>query len=713
MAKDKYVGKKLSGRYEIIDVVGIGGMAMVYRARDQVLGRYVAVKILKDEFAKDPDIRKRFSIESQAVAKLSHQNIVSVYDVGSENGMDYIVMELMEGITLKEYLQKKGRLSWQESVFFAQQICRALVHAHSRGIIHQDIKPQNVIILRDGTAKLTDFGIASFAATQETRVVQEAIGSVHYVSPEQAKGGKIDFRTDIYSLGVVMYEMLTGKLPFTGETAIQVVMQHLNAVPLPPRDLVPDIPEGLDAIVMHAMCAQISKRYATAEELYTDLERLRNNANAHFNYGAEEDGTQVITPEVRKVRKNTNNEVRTGGNVRQTGTGGAAVRGRQEERKQEIIEREPEPEPEREGFFDRLSERPGLAAGIAVTVFAVIALLVAGLLLHTGKSSEDLVDVPSLIGQTIDEVMEDAELTEKFTIKEASQRKESDRPEGEILEQDPKDGTKVLKGAEITLTVSKGGENVKDTYKVIDLNGRTMEYAKEILGARDVMYEVFEENSETVEAGKIIRTDPSAGKELDKDSVLTIYVSIGKAAKETQVPNIVGKSQSDAESALSERGLSLGSVTPCESSEAAGTVIWQSLSEGETVTEGTAVNIQISSGSGGTQQQKPDQPLDATDNPEGTEPPEDGSNEDGNTDGEDGNTGNEEGGDGFADITVPLPDNTDMSNVQIFVDGEIQYDQTLDTSQGSATISVPGSVGEHEVTVNIDGNSSSSSYEFK
>lgn len=224
MENDKYIGRLLGGRYELIDVVGVGGMAVVYRARDTILGRYVAIKILKEEFAKDPDIRKRFAIESRAVAKLSHHNIVSVYDVGNEDGTDYIVMELIEGVTLKEYLQQKGRLSWQESIFFAEQISSALVHAHSRGIIHQDIKPQNVIILRDGTAKLTDFGIASFATTQETRVVQEAIGSVHYISPEQAKGSKIDYRTDIYSLGVVMYEMLTGRLPFEGETALQIVM---------------------------------------------------------------------------------------------------------------------------------------------------------------------------------------------------------------------------------------------------------------------------------------------------------------------------------------------------------------------------------------------------------------------------------------------------------------------------------------------------------
>ncbi|MDO5141990.1 MAG: protein kinase, partial [Eubacteriales bacterium] len=301
---DNYIGKSLGGRYEIIDVVGVGGMAVVYRARCHVLNRYVAVKILKDEYAKDPEIRKRFSIESQAVAKLAHQNIVSVYDVGNDHGIDYIVMELIEGITLKEYMQQKGRLTWQEAVFFAEQICRALVHAHSRGVIHQDIKPQNVIILRDGSAKLTDFGIASFATTQETRVVQEAIGSVHYISPEQAKGSKIDYRTDIYSLGVVMYEMLTGKLPFEGETALQVVMQHLNAMPLAPSELVPGIPRGLDAIVMHAMSANIGRRYASAEALYADLERVKNDVTVQFDYPTDDSGeTQVIGREVQRAAR--------------------------------------------------------------------------------------------------------------------------------------------------------------------------------------------------------------------------------------------------------------------------------------------------------------------------------------------------------------------------------------------------------------------------
>ena len=413
----------------------------------------MAIKILKEEFAKDPDIRKRFAIESRAVAKLSHHNIVSVYDVGNEDGTDYIVMELIEGVTLKEYLQQKGRLSWQESIFFAEQISSALVHAHSRGIIHQDIKPQNVIILRDGTAKLTDFGIASFATTQETRVVQEAIGSVHYISPEQAKGSKIDYRTDIYSLGVVMYEMLTGRLPFEGETALQIVMQHINAVPPMPSELVPDIPKGLDAIVMHAMCANISRRYASADELCADLcARARGPGHAvllyrlgrqlgrdagHRTGGAARGpscGSRGIRPPSRRHRAAAAvNRTRTpGGPARRRTCARAGVA----------------------DFFEKLSERPAMAAGMAVAVVAAISLLVVAVLMFTGSGKSAKIDVPDLIGRTIDDVYADSEVMNNFEIKEAPSRQESDRPAGEILDQDPGEGQQAIKGSVITVTVS-------------------------------------------------------------------------------------------------------------------------------------------------------------------------------------------------------------------------------------------------------------------
>ena len=520
---DKYIGSMLGGRYQIEEIVGVGGMAVVYRARDTILGRDVALKVLKKEFAEDPDIRKRFSIESRAVAKLSHHNIVSVFDVGSEDGTDYIVMELIEGITLKQYLQRKGHLSWQETIFFAEQVARALMHAHSRGIIHQDVKPQNVIILRDGTAKLTDFGIASFAAAQETRVVQEAIGSVHYISPEQAKGSKIDYRTDLYSLGVMMYEMLTGKLPFEGETALQIVMQHINEVPIIPSAFVPGIPKGMDDIVMHAMSAHISRRYESAEKMYEDMEVLRSDPNARFHYVASEDNsgeTQIIGADIQRAARRSAAEHEA---ASVEGAAAPRTRTRTQTRTRTGFRKKEQDEPN--GFFEKLAERPGMAVGMAVGVIAVISLLLVGILMITGSSDKsEKIIVPDLIGRNIDEVMADPDITDNFTVKEATERQESDRPVGEILEQDPNgDGKKkATKGTIITVTVSSGGENVKDTYKVIDFTGKTLDYVQAALASHDIKCEVVEEYSDDVEEGKVIRTDPEAGTELEKGATLTV-----------------------------------------------------------------------------------------------------------------------------------------------------------------------------------------------
>ncbi|MDY3618104.1 Stk1 family PASTA domain-containing Ser/Thr kinase [Agathobaculum sp.] len=664
---DKYIGKLLGGRYEIIDVVGVGGMAIVYRARCHVLNRYVAVKILKDEYAKDADIRRRFSIESQAVAKLSHHNIVSVYDVGNDGGVDYIVMELMEGVTLKEYLQKKGHLSWQESLFFAQQIARALVHAHSRGIIHQDIKPQNVIILRDGTAKLTDFGIASFATTQETRVVQEAIGSVHYISPEQAKGSTIDYRTDIYSLGVVMYEMLTGKLPFEGETAIQVVMQHLNAVPLRPSEMQPGIPAGMDDIVMHAMCANISKRYATADELYADLERLKNNEHAQFTYerahGTGE--TQVLGPEVQQA-------------ARRTPVSAERDRNAAPRRSQTAVR-------EKESFFDRLGERPALAAGIAVAVFAVIALIVAGALILTGGGGEK-VKVPTFVGQYIDDVMENEEWTGNFTLKEAPQRVESTRPLGEILEQDIDSGKSVAKGAVITLTVSAGGDQVDNSYSIpTEFKGQTLEYVQTVLQKYDIPYKVEEEFSEDILAGGVIRTSPEAGEKLKKGETLILYVSKGKEIKETEVPNLYGQTKSAAEKMLTDAGLKLGSVNEVESDAAVGTVVWQSANKGSKVSEGAEISIQIAKAK--------EAPPDTPDNPDD---PNQGGTDDPGTEPPAPTTGT-------ASIPVVAPEDTESAHIVITLDGEVLFDAVREMPNGSVIVQVTGPLGSHQVQVSVDG----------
>lgn len=697
MENDKYIGRLLGGRYELIDVVGVGGMAVVYRARDTVLGRYVAIKILKEEFARDPDIRRRFAIESRAVAKLSHHNIVSIFDVGNEDGTDYIVMELIEGVTLKEYLQQKGRLSWQESVFFAEQISSALLHAHSRGIIHQDIKPQNVIILRDGTAKLTDFGIASFATTQETRVVQEAIGSVHYISPEQAKGSKIDYRTDIYSLGVVMYEMLTGKLPFEGETALQIVMQHINTVPVPPSELVPDIPKGLDEIVMHAMCANISRRYASADELHADLVRVREDPTVEFYYTAPDDSsgeTQVIGREVQRAARQAAAEeqvYQAAPRHRETSERRTTGREAPSRRRTSVRGRESA------DFFEKLSERPAMAAGMAVAVVAVISLLVVAVLMVTGGSKSAKIDVPDLIGRTIDDVYADSDVMNNFEIKEASSRQESDRPAGEILDQDPGEGQQAVKGSVITVTVSAGGDNVKDTYKVVDFTGKSLDYVAASLDAHGIELKKEKEYSDDVEEGKVIRTDPEAGTELARGETLTVYISLGKEQKSADVPSLTGMTQEAAQRALSERGLSLGSVDQVESDKPEGTVVWQSIDANSSVNQGTTVNIQISKGKK-ADEQKPDSSTTG------------------------GNTGSSEDdtpgrlpptpAEGSATIPVALPDSADTAHVVIYVDGVIQYDDTPSTSQGSIAVTVQSTAGDHEVTVSVDGSSTTQTYSF-
>ena len=282
---DQYIGKLLDNRYEILERVGAGGMAVVYKARCHRLNRLVAIKILKSDLAQDAEFRRRFHDESQAVAMLSHPNLVAVYDVSRSDELEYIVMELIDGITLKQYMQKKGEaLNWREALHFITQIMKALGHAHSRGIIHRDIKPHNIMVLRDGSVKVADFGIARLTSAAQNTLTQEALGSVHYISPEQARGSHIDARSDIYSAGVVLYEMITGRLPYEGDSPISVAIQHINSIPLSPREINPEIPEALESITMKAMAANMDQRYANADAMLADLEEFRKNPNINFDY---------------------------------------------------------------------------------------------------------------------------------------------------------------------------------------------------------------------------------------------------------------------------------------------------------------------------------------------------------------------------------------------------------------------------------------------
>ena len=406
------IGKMLDNRYELLEVIGSGGMAIVYKAKCHRLNRLVAVKVLKSDLAEDADFRRRFRDESQAVAMLSHPNIVSVYDV-SRGETEYIVMELIDGITLKQYMEKRGQLNWREALHFITQIMKALAHAHSRGIIHRDIKPQNIMVLRDGSVKVADFGIACLANSANT-LTQEALGSVHYMSPEQARGDRTDARSDIYSAGVVLYEMLTGRLPFEGDSAVSVAIQHLSSVPLSPREINPDVPEALELICMKAMASELEKRYASADEMLADLEEFRKNPEVDLDFTIEDlhretvdEPTQYI-PAVHAVSN----------------------------RAQPVPEEEDDDDPPRKKDLRRVL---AIAASTVVAV-AIIVLLWRAIFsdLFDGEQKPTEYVVPYLVGMTIDEANENENVKGSFVIEQIGQRASSKYAEGQIIEQSPK-----------------------------------------------------------------------------------------------------------------------------------------------------------------------------------------------------------------------------------------------------------------------------------
>lgn len=588
---DKYIGSMLGGRYQIEEIVGVGGMAVVYRARDTILGRDVALKVLKKEFAEDPDIRKRFSIESRAVAKLSHHNIVSVFDAGSEDGTDYIVMELIEGITLKQYLQRKGHLSWEETIFFAEQVARALMHAHSRGIIHQDVKPQNVIILRDGTAKLTDFGIASFAAAQETRVVQEAIGSVHYISPEQAKGAWVDDRSDLYSLGVVMYEMLTGRTPYDGETPVSVAIQHINGGAPLPSTLVTGIPRGLEQITMHAMASNADERYSSATEMLRDMEEFRKNPSLTFVYGP---GGQTLRQAPQAPQQPQ--QPQHGGMTRSEAERYAAARAANRAARQPDERRAAE-----RARREQEKKRRTVIGVVCAAAAAVVLLVVLGVVLLRGSGTNDKpdtpeVEVPKLVGMKLEDINPDDYPELKIDLNGVTYDYNDEYEKGYVYEQTPKAGEMVKGGRvrTISLKVSLGKEN----NLMPDLAGQSEANAMSQLKAMNLGLNVRreEESSDTVPAGSVTRTDPAAETELQEGQSVTVYVSLGSG----KMPELKNQSKENAKSILDAMNLNLRITYLEEESDdiASGNVTRTVPASDSQLSRGQQVTVYVSKGSG-------------------------------------------------------------------------------------------------------------------
>lgn len=555
---DKYIGKILDDRYEIIELIGSGGMANVYKALCHRLNRYDAVKIMRDETAANTELRRRFRAESQAVAMLSHPNIVSVYDVSHSDDVEYIVMELIDGITLKQYLQKKSVLDPSEVLDFTIQTAKALEHAHSKGIIHRDIKPQNIMLLKDGMIKVADFGIASLENTVEENN-GETVGSVHYIAPEQARGEAPDARSDIYSLGIVMYEMLTGKLPYVGNSDVEVAVKHMNTDPVTPRDIVPSIPEELERICLKAMNSNIDERYQSASEMLADLEEYKSQSLAAH---VLEDSEAVL-----------------------------------------IDSEEP---PRRRAQRSRRSKKIALSSGI----LAVLLFVIIGFVFLNGYFLKDLfsdpvkVKVDNFVGRYYEDVINDKDYKKIYDFK-VTFKVDLEHEYGIILSQDPESGrskTVSDKGSKIVVELVCAAETVDDQkrlLKVPNIVNHEREEAISMVQDAGFTYSLEQAPSDSITKGYVISTDPVAGAAADEGSEIKIIISTGPETVMTKVPQLKGLSKDAAIAKIESSNLSIGSISTAESDLDAGTVIDQNIAAGTEIEEHTKISITVSSGPSG------------------------------------------------------------------------------------------------------------------
>ncbi len=556
---DKYIGRILDDRYEIIELIGSGGMANVYKALCHRLNRYDAVKIMRDDTAANTELRRRFRAESQAVAMLSHPNIVSVYDVSHNDDIEYIVMELIDGITLKQYLQKKSVLDPSEVLNFSIQTAKALEHAHSKGIIHRDIKPQNIMLLKDGMIKVADFGIASLENDIEENN-GEAVGSVHYIAPEQARGEAPDARSDIYSLGIVMYEMLTGKLPYIGASDVEVAVKHMNTDPVSPRNIVPEIPEELERICLKAMNSDINERYQTASELLSDLEQYK---------------TQSLTAHVLEDS--------------------------------EAVLVDSGAEPRRSSRRSRSSRRIALSSGI----LAVLLFVIIGFVFLNGYFLKDLfsdpvkVKVDNFVGRYYEDVINDKDYKKIYDFK-VTFKVDLEHDYGIILSQSPEaERSKTVsdKSSKIVVELVCAAETVdeeKRLLKVPDIVNREREEAISMIQDAGFSYTLEQAPSDSVTKGYVISTDPVAGAAAEEGSEIKIIISTGPQVVMTKVPQLKGLSKEAALSKIESCNLSIGTITSVESELDAGTVIEQNIAANTQVEEHTKISITISSGPSGS-----------------------------------------------------------------------------------------------------------------
>ena len=567
---DNYVGKRLDGRYEIQEIVGVGGMSVVYKAYDNVDDRIVAVKILKDEFLSNDDFVRRFKNESKAIALLSHPNIVKVYDVHFGEKLQYIVMEYVDGITLKEYIQKQGAITWNDALFFTTQILKALQHAHDKGIVHRDIKPQNIILLPNGNLKVADFGIARFSRSETRTLTDTAIGSVHYISPEQAKGEFTDEKADIYSVGVVLYEMLAGKVPFEADSAVSVALMQLQSNAKRLTEIYPDIPLGLEQICIHAMQKDPKDRYQSATEMLLDVEEVIKNPKTVFDY------SYFVDKSPTKYVANTDKI-----------TGETPVIKEKELSATDSDEEEVE-------YYDPDHKKKVITAvliGVIVLVTAAVLLVMA--ITGSFKTSTNTLD--NFVGFSYDELISSNKYDYEFVLE---QKKTDEVEPGIVMEQSPEAGSKVIAGSQVKLVVSASTDDI-NVPNIYNLNA---EKAKKALSNEGLVnYKFTTISSETVEEGLVVYTEPKAGTVVSSDTQIVVFVSSGPTTKEViniEVPDVTGLKQEGARAFLEKMGFNSNNISFVTQDDLRpkGIVISQSPAAGSTATADDKIKVVISSG---------------------------------------------------------------------------------------------------------------------
>jgi len=621
------IGMILGNRYEILKEIGSGGMANVYLANCRLLNRNVAVKVLKTEFANDKEFLTRFNKEAQAAAAIASPNIVNVYDVGHDGDTHYIVMEYVEGNTLKEYIDANGMLSWQETVEFAIQICSALDKAHKNGVVHRDIKPQNIILTTDGVLKVTDFGIARASSNETLNMNESTMGSVHYFSPEQARGGYTDEKSDIYSLGVVMYELITGTLPFNGESPIAIAIKHIQQKPISPKEYNVSIPLAVESIILKAMSKEQNLRYQSAEEMLMDLNRVMHQPAVDNQEAPNNDGNTIKLRPVKEVpvtdipKDNESDEISA---------------------HSESARRPVHQDGKKKSKTKKKSEGGSVKKAVllaVVTAFALLGIFVIGAMALVGGCSREI-EVPDLIGKDYQKIVE--EYKEKGITITVQQYVDSDKYDpGLIVDQSPKGGRKTKSLKEITVKVSRDSQN----FVMSDFKNSSVEEMKKLLKDEieefNLVFDVVEEDSDDVEKGKITRTYPPAGSIIEKGSKNTVTVYISKGG--LKMPNLMGIKFGDAKEALKQLELELGDVTPSNAKDDY-VVIGQSVDPEADVVKGDKINLELRATSGSSKI-----------------------------------------------VTVLVPQDKETTTIRVLQDGRVIHNQVHSKSEGSIDVTVTGS----------------------